>query len=636
MKVRLKVAAEPGQVYEYPGNPRKNFKVITLDDGTKVIHLGRIRAVAGEPEHLKEHTVEILDDAGAIVYSITRPSMPWNQEWAWPFNNLTIKRTPADLVAARQSFKIGKIPSVINTTPRTFVYAGPGDAAGVTKYMPTTGLRDEIGWLTEMSAYWMNGGAATSMLAWASSSYNWPIALEDELVNLPPDLFLELFNMYDAPGYMAGKYIWKGPPDPAHGGYAVFGDDWVPQLAHLTDLLYHAVLATLNGGLLRKLQHFATFALVADTSKANAGGPVISSELRGCAWGVDIIVKAFAATKHFESIGALPYGCRPSSYWARLVDHTAEYFQSTMVGSELSATFGMCPPNERDGPWQRDYFTGASAFAVLNGFASWIPILLRNIQNVVARNSGKHGIPPGWGTGYYYDYIDYDGKPLKSMGEVWEWFYKREQDNVATAAGHGEIYTPAISTAQYNKLKADPLNKGVAMNGGEYNPEARTAMVMAATLEKLGLVNVRAVTPHFDLALQNMERMVRAHGVVYNRMSVEAPDPIVVPPLPTSPLAKRIRIMGKPFAVKVGQVVDLPITWDDGAGGPAELTGDPSFTISPAGAVSLAYTQGSLAVTGLVNGHVEIDVHGEGEGPLADSAQGEVGLPLARAIHINP
>lgn len=96
--------------------------------------------------------------------------------------------------------------------------------------------------------------------------------------------------------------------------------------------------------------------------------------------------------------------------------------------------------------------------------------------------------------------------------------------------------------------------------------------------------------------------------------------------------------MGKPFDIKVGQSIDLPITWDDGAGNPAEVPTDISFKQTPDGMVStaLAADFSKVTVTGLKAGTVTLEIDATGDGSLSDSDQGTIALPLARAIHLNP
>ena len=152
------------------------------------------------------------------------------------------------------------------------------------------------------------------------------------------------------------------------------------------------------------------------------------------------------------------------------------------------------------GPWQVDYQLTALAFGILTGHADWAPFYLWLLGNLIARTNGTSGYPPGYGTAYY----------MKANPAGW------------AAAFAALISDPDgnLKQAQYDSLKSDPYNGGIAMTGHEYIMTTRAALIMAARLEKLGLVNVRAVYPELDKCIATVDRMVRAGGAMNARTSV--------------------------------------------------------------------------------------------------------------------
>ncbi len=146
----LKVSITLGSVsYSYPSGPTiPSYYVEFRNDGRVVFHLGALgdlsgRAATAKPYHLGPHHVKI-ENGTAILFDKDIPAHWWNAEWTYRPGPLAIKNPPAQLVAANRMFLFGdtgcKVGGVAN-----YSFKGPMDSAGITKYMPTTGERPDIG-----------------------------------------------------------------------------------------------------------------------------------------------------------------------------------------------------------------------------------------------------------------------------------------------------------------------------------------------------------------------------------------------------------------------------------------------------------------------------------------------------------
>lgn len=511
--------------------PTKFYTVEALPDGNFLAHRGDIWAQPADGiDHLPPHHVDIIGTDGFPLIHADLRAHYWNSCVPFRTKPLTIQRTPADLVAEGFSFPYGDTGQPVGGFPN-FQYWGPFTAsfAGITIYMPTTGERPDIGLLSDPCGVFMLGRGPGPMLAWAQCVTDFPNFWVDAKTGKLIDLTVyPQADSYDSPGYQADKpYIWKGPKAP--DGYHKFGGNMVPQQAHYLDAAYLAGAATKDPILLKGVQAGAVFCVATDGAKSTPTAAIVSGERRGIAWGTAMIFKAARLTKDFEDRGALPStGFLGSDNFVNLSKSSAAYYGALMTGP-VQDTFGLCPGDTTVGPWQQNYWLTVLAFAMLTGRIEWLAFYLKSLGFAVGMYTGKGkwtGWPPGWGTAYYIDTRDNNGTVYKDGGAMFAGFLKTELENVITAAGHGEVYAPQITQAQYDKLMVDPLNGGIAMVGGAYNITARAALVMADHLDRNGPAfirgKVRGAHPDFDLALKNITTMVKNFGYMEPKVSVIA------------------------------------------------------------------------------------------------------------------
>lgn len=509
---------EAGKVYNYPAGPfRKNYFVSNPAPGIYNVHYGDAFAPEADVLHLGAHHVKLTEN-GTVLVDDDLDHHGWNQDWTWRTGPFALKKTPAQIVAAKLLPPYGpngnKVGAVANYSFKGKFF----DSAGVTIYMPTTGERPDIGMITDPAALYMLTGQSGPMLAWARAGGTCPMHWRDAATGLPIDLVkYPGANSADAPGlqYIPGKpspYMFKGPRNPNDGNYPNYADGWTPQPAHYCDMHYLATVVTENPVFLKDLQEAAAFTLGQSCEiflPLPDGRRVQAGEYRGVAHGLGMSVKARAATLDAEARGYFVPGYHhPSSHYDAALAPSVIYYQGQFTSNAACARFNVFPQGADSlGPWQHGYLVMDLGLGVLTGVAGFDKLFISAIKNTVARFSGKSGWPPAW-SAYY---ITLKGKA--------NW----------TEAFDGQLAEGAIDQATYNKLKADPTNGFTILGTPEYMMTDRAGLVFADYLDKLGLADVRGQAPDFDAALANVEAFFHKFGSVNPRVALA--DPGVIPPV---------------------------------------------------------------------------------------------------------
>lgn len=595
-----------------------DFYILPREDGRRVLHLGSLGPLPIALDMSKAHHLEPYTDGAISV-----PGHWWNAQVTDRTGcPIVIRRSPAQIVAANRMFPYGdtgcKVPSQGKRVPYTDM--GSSD---ITIYMPQTGERPDIGLITDNSGYYMLGNDPAPMIDWAQSAGSCPMHFRDEATGRPIDLLKYPFaNANDLPG-QGNPFLVKGPAntDPRVNIYSQFGGGWTPQQAHYCEMSYVAYMATQDIGFLEDLQFSANFTVLTDAAvTAHRGIATISGEMRGIAWAFRNLFMAHAATQDAEARGVLPASCHTSAYWKTLLDNQLSYYTKFMA-DPANQVFRLISGPGMFGAWQADFVLMVLAFGVLTGHSDWAPLYLWALKNAIDRTSGKSGFPPGFGVPYYM------------MGNLPDW-------KSAFLAG-APPYAAPPTAAEIATLTADPLNGGRAMYLNEAMMTTRAVLVTAQYLHTKGLVDVKAAHPDLDLCFTNADRMCRNYGSMNPRVSIvldASQAPTTVPPLPpVIPATPTGGIhMGKPISLVAGQSVHIPLTYDDGAGGPSQPPVAITWTATPSGIVTLSNgnISGVDLKAGTTMGPFTLTAD-DGKGHT-DSAPGTVALPLVGAIHVNP
>lgn len=488
-------------------------------DGRIVYHLGT----------LFDGAVPV-NDGTYIANGVSVPGHWWNANWTYRPGPVTIKRSPSQLVAAQRMFPLGDTGCKVAKQSARVPYGVMGSSS-ITVYMPTTGERPDIGWITDNSAYYMLGGDPLPMLDWADSNDSCTMHYRDETTGRPVDLLkYPTANCYESPA-QGQPWFRRYPLNP--DGSNQLGGGWVAQQAHYCEMSYVAHMATLDAGYLENVQYNANFVFLCDAIHSAPGQgypvPVCVGEMRGVAWAFRNLFMAHVATKDAEDRGDLPDSCHTSEYFKQLLDNAFAYY-TKQAADPARQRFRILVDQGRFSPWMADYMATALAFGVLTGHANWATLYTWCLGNVISRTNNLSGYPPGLGTSYRLN-TNPGGDPNQPQ---YTWAE-------AVAAWVGDFESP-LTPAQYAQLMADPLNGGNAMYGQEYMMTTRAALVMADYLDRRGLAPVRANYPDFDIALKNAQTMFLNYGSVNPRVSVISDGAIIMPSTVTISLGQKVHL----------------------------------------------------------------------------------------------
>jgi hypothetical protein len=530
-----------------------DLHVLSREDGRKVYHLGSLGPLPKDTDMDKAFHLGPYTDGAISV-----PGHWWNAQVTDRTDSpIVIRKSPAQIVAARRMFPYGDTGCKVLGPSKRVPFTDMG-SSDITKYMPTTGGRGDIGLISANSAYYMLGGDPAPMIDWAQSAGSCPMHFRDEATGLPIDLLkYPIANANDMAGLAGSPWLTKGPRNPAAPVYSAWGGGWAPQQAHYYEMSYIAYNATLDLGFLEDLQYSANFTVLCDAAKsAWAGKAIPSGEYRGLAWAFRNLFMAHIATKDTEARFTVegkpwPSWLHPSSYFKILLDNTLAYY-SAFMSKPANQVFRLIWDLNGFPPWEVDFMLTALAFGVLTGHEDWKPLYLWCLKNAVDRTSGKSGYPVGWGCAYYMhsDAPDWYSSWLK-MAPDWT------ADSVPP------------SQAQIDALKIDPFNGGKAMTGNEPLMTTRAVLVQALYLEKIGLLpDLRATYSDIDTCFTNVDRMVRNYGQMNPNVSIvldASGVPDTIPPLPTPKpttqgnIAMSVPALNAPFTATVHFLDDAEV-----------------------------------------------------------------------------
>jgi hypothetical protein len=580
-------------------------------DGSVTLHHGTLFSGL-KPNHLPAHTVEIDGIRIAV------PSHTWNGEWTYK-RPMSIQRSPADLVAANRMFPFGSLGSGIATpfNPASVIQIAIMDISSVTPYMPTTGERGDIGLITDAIAWFLLTGDPSPMLNFAQACGTFPVHFRDERTGKPVDLIqYPKANCYDDASQ--GQPWFDRYPRDSSNNYIVpvaGGNRVVPQPAHYPELSYVAHMATLGMGFLEDLQYSANFMLLSDAGKSTDTKAILSSELRGIAWGLRNLFMAHIATKDAEARGPLPSFLLPSSYFKTLLDNALAYYSPIMKNPDAQV-FHAFGDLGKFGLQQMSYMLNCLAFGVLTEHDDWEEFYLWCLKQAVALTNGTSGWPVGFGTPVWlcqYKNNDPANPRFKTWGEAFDDIYTTTE---------GETVNPALTgnAAAYAKLKADPYNGGFAFQDVTRTAQTRGNLITAKYLHQQSICDVYSVYPELDTCIANAERMVRNGGFIEARQSFVAVAPNINPQPATG-----VTLMPSSAALKIGETHQLNLTVTPAD---ADRTGL-IYRAVPDGVVTLTPNDTGVSVTRVKAGNAQIFADLNGHEAEADATYTP---PLAESL----
>lgn len=289
----------------------------------------------------------------------------------------------------------------------------PFSSRGITRYMPTTGGRGDIGSTTQANAAWVisqDERAARYALGQAEAAAHIPWHYYDRVHS-------HWLSLDDYPA------LWtdgRGGPPP--NGLTQPSEDrggWDPDTAHQPELAFHSYLFTGSRFFLDQLNAQATFNLMSSwpvPREEGRGLLVKQNQVRGAAWGLRQLDLAAYAN---------PDGSYEKQYFARVLaenfawmnEHAGEW--ATTYGEIHGFLPGDYGTEGNMAPWQQDYLVSAVVGAVRHGstgaktFLDWSSnFLLGRFQN------GASGFSPNDGVAYNLRYLQDDGAPITTWSSL--------------------------------------------------------------------------------------------------------------------------------------------------------------------------------------------------------------------------
>jgi hypothetical protein len=417
-----------------------------------VFELGRLWSPAA-PANLIGYDVTIMWGDKA-VYRTNVPQHFWFSRWRWQSAPRPVSGKIDSLI------KSGLLPhydaratfgSAQGVKPQSYQIM---QLAGISRYMPETGERDDIGPLTESQAQFICTGsnvALQTLLAQAEAAGTIPWHFRDERTGAPIDVVRYGNATLASP--QAGKPFIAGTTT------SITADT-----AHQPAIAYVPFLLTGDPYHLETMQFQATYNIVT----WDPGFRYRTHQVRGHAWSLRTLGQVAQVTPDDT-----PRWMLGRSYFHGLLNKQRDWMSQTFVAAPepprgifraIDESFG----DRGDGdlqahtyiaPWQEDFEAFILCWLVLMGHNDWEPIARWKIGSTIARTNGKSGWPRSHATPYY--------------------LILRRDQNSPWATSWGEA--AALNAAAYAKdgSETDHLFAGGAL---AYPSYTRGVLAMAARL----------------------------------------------------------------------------------------------------------------------------------------------------------
>lgn len=380
-----------------------------------VFELGRIWPKT-PPANLDAYKVTILR-GGRVVHTADVPRHLWFSRWRWQSSPRPITANISDLISS------GLLPhydnSVNNGTARPTRQQSYQimELAGISRSMPMTGERDDIGPVTECQAEFICTGrqsALATVLAQGEGAATLPWYFRDENTGAPLDAV-----------HYANADVYSRET----------GDPFIPQAktgiqldsAHEPAVAYLPFLLTGDPYHLETMQFQVTFNLLERPAKYR----YFTGQVRAHAWSLRTLAQAATVVPD-----TTPRWLLPRSYFRTLLGKQHDWMIAAFVNNTASPTATVFRTNEEtfgsrdDGPlqagtitspWQDEFEAFILGWVVLMGHADWEPIHRWKIGSCIARTDGKSGWNRGRCTPYRMVLRAHENSPwVRTWSEAWD------------------------------------------------------------------------------------------------------------------------------------------------------------------------------------------------------------------------
>jgi hypothetical protein len=293
--------------------------------------------------------------------------------------------------------------------------SGPLGTGTVTPYMPTTGMRADIGPLPLWTAQYllsMDMRARALMFVNADAAAGMPIHYRDQATGLPVSLDRH-----------PGLTMAFGTPRPsdAFPKVDIRANPWTMDVAHHPSLAYVPYLVTGDLFYLEETMFFANWVM-------GSVDPGLRGEEKGLLWGNQVRGTAWAMRTLGQAAIILPDSHPMKGYFNAKLQNNFDYDISHFVRSASSATspLGIVESVDQNGvigPWQYDFFFLSVADMARAGVPHAAELLSWMARFVVGRWSEKaqtEGYCYRMAPAYYIKFRDPAGRPFRDWGALFQ------------------------------------------------------------------------------------------------------------------------------------------------------------------------------------------------------------------------
>lgn len=338
--------------------------------------------------------------------------------------------------------KLAQADPVRETTPLS--------PAGLTKYMPTTGGRADLGPLPTWAVFYLLDPSRQNrdtLFADADAAGSIPWHVRDPRTQGPididahPEVWLD-GRSHAVPGVLARKFY-------------ISGTNWQPDDAHQPSLTYLPYLLTGSQYYRDELAMQAGYVLLAldPQYRGYSKGLVLGSQVRAVAW--DLRTLATAAF-------ILPSADPLQSYFNRKLNANLDEIINRYIERPTPAAAGELEGylpgpyavNGATAPWQNDYLAIVLGWIDSMGYTQAKPIL-EWMTNFVAGlfTNGNNGFNPIYGTPYFlYVQTPNSGRPIATWAQAFQLTFDpatkpiRQLDYPSWAGGYAALARAALAS----------------------------------------------------------------------------------------------------------------------------------------------------------------------------------------------
>jgi hypothetical protein len=379
-----------------------------------VFELGRLWSKA-PPANLDDYHVTIIR-GDKTVFATDVPHHYWFSRWRWQSGPRPVTAKVSALMAS------GLLPHFDNsvhngtarpTRPQTYKIM---ELAGLTRSMPMTGERDDIGPVTEQQADFICTGRTTALdtlLAQAEAAGTIPWHFRDERTDAP----LDTIHYTKATLYSRET----GDPFIARTETGMHVDS-----AHQPAVAYLPYLLTGDPYHLETLQFQVTFNVIESPPEYRYR----TQQPRGQAWSLRTLGQAAQVTPD-----TLPHWLLPRSYFRELLNRQRDWLTHDFVDSNeiirsvfrttdqtfLSRNDGAIEAGTVTDPWQEEFQAFIFGWLVQMGHVDWEAVFRWKLGSTTARTDGKSGWIRAVPTLYRQLVREHRNSPwVQSWGESWQ------------------------------------------------------------------------------------------------------------------------------------------------------------------------------------------------------------------------